>query len=311
MGSAIEWMAGVLGISSASIVKWLITVGTLASLLLVRWGWLHVIARRTEDAGRHYRWRKTVTYSLALVGVIIIGSTWLEGVRSLITYLGLVSAGIAIALRDPIMNWFGWIYVGWRRPFATGDRVALAGLKGDVIDIGVSTFSLLEVKDLAEGEQVSGRIIHVPNGKLFTEPLINYTQGFDLVWNEIPIIVTFESDWRKAKAILVEIAHQHADREASIGAQRLREATRRFFIREDSTEPAVYTRLASNGVQLNLRYPCGARKRRSTEQVIAETVLGRFATQQDIEFAYTTTRIYRQNEEGKTTSLGPSAPDEE
>ena len=311
MSSVIGWLAGVLGISSASIVKWLITVGTLAGLLLVRWGWLHVIARRTEDIGRRYRWRKTVTYSLALIGAIIIGSTWFEGVRSLITYFGLVSAGIAIALRDPILNWFGWIYVGWRRPFTTGDRVALAGLKGDVIDIGVSTFSLLEVKDLTEGEQVSGRIIHVPNGKLFTEPLINYTQGFDLVWNEIPVTVTFESDWREAKAILFEIAHQHADTEASIGAQRLREATRRFFIREDSTEPAVYTRLAPNGVQLSLRYPCGARKRRSTEQAIAESVLERFAAHKNVEFAYTTTRIFRHNEEGKTASFKHPAPDEE
>jgi small-conductance mechanosensitive channel len=289
----------------------LITVGTLAGLLLVRWAWLHVIARRTEDTGRRYRWRKAVTYSLALAGVIIIGATWLEGVRSLVTYFGLVSAGIAIALRDPILNWFGWVYVGWRRPFTTGDRVALGGLKGDVIDIGVSTFSLLEVKDLTQGEQVSGRIIHVPNGKLFTEPLINYTQGFDLVWNEIPIIVTFESDWRKAKAILLEIAHQHADTDASIGAQRLREATRRFFIREDSTEPAVYTRLASNGVQLTLRYPCGARRRRSTEQAIAESVLERFAPEHDVEFAYTTTRIYRQNEEGKTVPYRHTPPDKE
>lgn len=311
MSSAIEWLAGVLGISGSAIVKWLITVGTLAGLLVLRWIWLHFMTRRTEDIGRRYRWRKAITYSLALAGVIIIGATWLEGVRSLITCFGLVSAGIAIALRDPILNWFGWIYVGWRRPFTTGDRVALAGLKGDVIDIGVSTFSLLEVKDLTEGEQVSGQIIHVPNGKLFTEPLINYTQGFDLVWNEIPITVTFESHWRKAKAILLEIAHQHADTEASIGAQRLREATRRFFIREDSTEPAVYTRLASNGVQLTLRYPCGARKRRSTEQAIAESVLERFSAKQDVEFAYTTTRIFRQNEEGKAASSEHSFPPEE
>ena len=137
MSSAIDWLARVSGISPSSIIKLLITVGTLAGLLLVRWAWLHVIARRTEDTGRRYRWRKAVTYSLALAGVIIIGATWLEGVRSLVTYFGLVSAGIAIALRDPILNWFGWVYVGWRRPFTTGDRVALGGLKGDVIDIGV------------------------------------------------------------------------------------------------------------------------------------------------------------------------------
>jgi len=302
MSGVIEWLANVLGISASSIVKSLITIGTLAGLVLVRWVWLRILASRTQDPGRRYRWRKAVTYSLAFLGFVIIGATWLEGVRSVVTYLGLVSAGIAVALRDPILNWFGWVYIGWRRPFITGDRVAVGGLKGDVIDIGISTFSLLEVRYLEEGEQVSGRIIQVPNGKLFTEPLINYTQGFDLVWNEIQITVTYESDWRRAKSILQDIAHEHADEEASIGAQRLRDATKRFFIREDGTEPAVYTRLSPNGVQFTLRYPCGTRRRRSTEQAIAESVLDRFSEETRVEFAYATSRIYRRTEEGKGQS---------
>lgn len=297
MSQSISWLSELIGVSEGTIMKWLITIGTLIVLLFVRWLWLHILLRRQDGRGKHYWWRKAISYSLTFTGVVIIGATWLEGVQSLVTYLGLVSAGVAIALRDPILNWFGWIYIGGRRPFATGDRVALGGLKGDVIDIGVSTFSLLEVKYLEEGEQVSGRIIQVPNGKLFTEPLINYTQGFDLVWNEIQITVTFESDWRLAKGILCEIAHDHADEEAAVGAQRLRDATKRFFIREDGTEPTVYTRLAQNGVQLTLRYPCGTRRRRTTEQAIAEDVLDRFSHETSIEFAYNTTRIFRRSEE--------------
>ena len=300
MQSPIVWLSEFLGVSEGVIVKWIITIATLVVLLFVRWLWLHILSKREDGQGKHYWWRKAISYSLGFIGIVIIGGTWLEGVQSLVTYLGLVSAGVAVALRDPIMNWFGWIYIGGRRPFMTGDRVAvggLGGLKGDVIDIGISTFSLLEVKYLEEGEQVSGRIIQVPNGKLFTEPLINYTQGFDLVWNEIQITVTFESDWRLAKNILGEIAHQHADEEAAIGAKRLRDATKRFFIREDGTEPTVYTRLAPNGVQLTLRYPCGTRRRRTTEQAIAESILDRFCAEPSIEFAYNTTRIFRRTEE--------------
>jgi len=297
MRNPIVWLSEFLGVSEGVLVKWLITLGTLVVLLFLRWLWLHILSRREDGQGKHYWWRKAISYSLAFIGIFVIGATWLEGVQSLVTYLGLVSAGIAVALRDPIMNWFGWIYIGGRRPFVTGDRVALGGLKGDVIDIGVSTFSLLEVKYIEEGEQVSGRIIQVPNGRLFTEPLINYTQGFDFVWNEIQITVTFESDWRLAKSILCEIAHRHADEDARIGAQRLRDATKRFFIREDGTEPTVYTRLAPNGVQLTLRYPCGTRKRRTSEQAIAEDVLDRFAQERSIELAYNTTRIFRRTEE--------------
>ena len=306
MRTAIDWLGQVTGIGSQSVGKLLLTAGVIVVLVAIRWGLVAILNRRAEDARVRYRWRKTATYSLTVAGLILIGRIWLEGVQTLVTYLGLVSAGIAIALRDPILNWFGWLFIGWRRPFTVGDRIQIGSLAGDVIDIGVSTFSVLEVAAPEHGEQVTGRIVHVPNGKVFVDPLTNITQGFNYVWNEIPVTVTFESDWCAAKEILQRIVAAEADAVTLAAEQGIRRAGRRFMLHPESTEPAVYTRIAEDGVELTIRYLCEPKRRRITTQAIGEAILEAFSEAPRIDFAYRTSRIFRQTEEGKAT-LRPTA----
>ncbi len=311
MQRAFDWLGEATGLGAQTIGKLLITAAIVVALWLIRWAWIAVTNRRTDNPQVRYRWRKTATYSLTIVGLIIVGRVWLEGIQSLVTYLGLVSAGIAIALRDPIVNWFGWMFIGWRRPFTVGDRIQIGSLCGDVIDIGVSTFSVLEVAAPELGEQTTGRIVHVPNGKVFVEPLTNITQGFNYVWNEIPITITFESDWRRAKAILEEILRERVVSVTDEASRFIRDASRKFLIRSANVHPVVYTRIVPDGVELALRYVCEARSRRMSTESVCEAVLQAFAAEQSIDFAYRTTRMFRQTEEGKEALRTQPPPSDE
>jgi len=311
MQRAFEWLGQVTGLGSPTIAKLLVTVAIIVALWLIRWAGLAITNRRTDNPQVRYRWRKIAAYSLTIIGLILVGRVWIEGIQSLVTYLGLVSAGIAIALRDPIVNWFGWMFIGWRRPFTVGDRVQIGSLCGDVIDIGVSTFSVLEVAALESGEQITGRIIHVPNGKVFVDPLTNVTQGFNYVWNEIPITITFESDWRRAKGILEKILKERGVSVTEEATRFIRDASRKFLIRSANVHPVVYTRIVEDGIELGLRYVCEARSRRGSTESVCEAVLQAFAVEPSIDFAYKTTRIFRQTEEGKSTLRTNSQPEEE
>lgn len=299
MAGIFEWLGEITGLGSQTVTKLLVSLALIVILWLLRWAWVSITNRRTDNPEVRYRWRKIATYTVSIVGLVLIGRVWLEGIQSLVTYLGLVSAGIAVALRDPIVNWFGWVFIGWRRPFTVGDRIQIGQLAGDVIDIGVSTFSILEVGPDDLGEQVTGRIVHVPNGKVFVEPLTNITQGFNYVWNEISITVTFESDWRKAKTLLEGILTSRVESVTDEADRFIRDATRRFLIRSASVRPAVYTRIVPDGVELTLRYVCEARSRRTSTEAISEAVLDAFGHEPEIDFAYRTSRIFRQSEEGK------------
>jgi hypothetical protein len=64
--------------------------------------------------------------------------------------------------------------------------------------------------------------------------------------------------------------------------------------------PTVYTSVKDSGVLLTLRYLCNPRQRRSTEQIIWETILEEFSKYKNIDFAYPTQRFYNNLSESKT-----------
>ncbi|MGH7475269.1 MAG: mechanosensitive ion channel family protein [Longimicrobiales bacterium] len=267
-------------------------------LALLRALALRVMRHRVEDLRSRYRWSKAFTYLTVLLGFILVGRVWFQGVQSLMTYLGVLSAGIAIALRDPIVNFAGWLFIVWRRPFVVGDRIAVAENAGDVIDVRVFQFTMLEIGKWVAADQSTGRIIHVPNGKVFTEPIANYTRGFQYIWNEIPVFLTFESNWRRAKSLLRDIAERHAEQLTSETEQRLLQASRRFMIFYTTLRPIVYTSVGENGVVLTVRYLCEPRRRRGSAERIWEDVLEAFAAAEDIAFAYPTRRLVDNLQQG-------------
>ncbi|MSN27050.1 MAG: mechanosensitive ion channel [Geobacter sp.] len=258
--------------------------------------------RRTENSRTRYQWRKTSDYVAFTIAVLLLGRVWLEGFQTVATFLGLASAGLAIAMKDPLVNVAGWLFIVWRRPFDVGDRIQIGVHAGDVIDLRVFQFTLMEIGNWVKADQSTGRIIHIPNGKVFVDSQTNYTKGwFDYIWNEIPVLVTFESDWRKAKQILQAIAASHSDHLIPLAEQKLKESSREFVILTPNLNPEVFTSVEASGILLTMRHLCEPRNRRDSSQKIWEAILDEFAGHQDIDFAYPTQRYYNHDLEGKNT----------
>ena len=114
---------------------------------------------------------------------------------------------------------------------------------------------------------------HIPNGKVFNEVLANYSKGFEYIWDEVPVLATFESNWRKAKKILLEIAIKHGVSLGKSAEERARRAARKFMIFYTKLKPTVYTCVKDCGVMLTIRYLCEPRQRRTNQQAIWEDVL--------------------------------------
>jgi hypothetical protein len=115
----------------------------------------------------------------------------------------------------------------------------------------------------------------------------------------MPVMVTFESDWRRARTVLDGILNEVAAPHAAAADAQIRKATRKFFIHYAHTTPVVYTELRQSGVQLTMRYLCPARLRRGTAAALSEAVLDAFRNEPRVQLAYPTSRVIRNNEEGK------------
>lgn len=251
------------------------------------------LARKIKDDAARYRWRKNLNYVISFIGVLVIGRIWFEGIGSIATFLGLLSAGLAIALRGPVTDLAGWLFILSQKTFAVGDRIQVGNVKGDVIDIRMMKFTVLEIGNWVEADQSTGRVVHLPNHRVFNDEIYNYTADFEFIWNEIEVLVTFESDWRKAKSIIQEVADGLLADFTRTAQAEVKRASGSYLIQFRQLTPTVYTSVVGSGVKLTLRHLTHPRKRRSLTQAIWESVLDRFNADETIEFAYPTTRFFR------------------
>lgn len=279
----------------------------LAILLLIGFG-LYALSRlirrgidaHIEDVNKRHQLRKIVTYAfwITLAGAALVLFAERFALADVGTIVGLLAAAITIALADVVRSLAGWIYINSRRGVEVGSRVEVDGVIGDVIDIGLLKTTLLEVGEpLVHAMQSTGRIVTVPNSVFLNQNVISSATVNPLVWQEIQVLVTFESDWKRAREIMRQVAselYEEVVPDLRAGFQKLE---REYAFRLGSTAPIVYTEIADSGVLLTIRNLTPVRRRRSMTDRIATTILDRFAAEPEIDFAYPTYRIYRPGEE--------------
>ncbi len=284
-------------INSPFMIKFIESIALIIIIWLIKILIVKLINKNISDVKTQYHWRKLINSVTFFIVIILVGRIWFRGAQSLITYLGLLSAGVAIALKDVLANFAGWFYIISRRPFNVGDRVQIGEFAGDVIDQSFFEFTLLEIGNWVHADQSTGRIVHIPNGKIFTQDLANYDKGFKYLWNEIEVVVTFESDWQKAKKILLEIANNKGENISKRMENQIKRAAKKYMIYYKELTPIVYTSVVDHGVKLTIRHLCETRNRRGYTEAIWEDILSEFAKNKNIELAYPTTRFYKNKEE--------------
>lgn len=252
---------------------------------------IRVINRRVENLKSRHTIRKNAAYLVNFLLIVSVIFVWLQRLNSLTIFLGFASAGLALALQEVILSVAGWFMIIARHPFEVGDRIEMAGVKGDVIDIRVLQTSLLEIGNWVDADQSTGRIVNIPNSAVFKNPNFNYNRGFEYIWNEIPVMVTFESDWRRGQEIMMVHAEKIVEGLGDRVKRRIDRMTNRYMIYYEKFTPIVYVDIQDSGVRLTLRYLTEAKKRRSTTDELSRAILDDFAKEPDVNLAYKTLRV--------------------
>lgn len=283
----LEWLSGYLNVKQTIMLDLLSSIAVVLVLIVLRALLLRFVNRRTREPIVLYRWNKVTSYGVVFLALLLIIPLWLPNLSSLATVIGLLSAGIAIALRDPLTDLGGWLFIVSRRPFHVGDRIEIAGQTGDVIDIRMFQFSMLEVRGWIESDQSTGRIIHVPNKMVFSDTLANYTEEFPYIWHEIPVYITLDSNWKRAKTLLAQILENRAGAIVEEARAHIDTISERYLILYTTLTPTLYTRVHPHAIRLTMRYLVPVRQRRMLEHLVWEDILEAFFQHDDIAFAPT------------------------
>jgi small-conductance mechanosensitive channel len=291
--------------------------GTVAVLVA---GWLtkligdKLIDSYVENPRRHYRLRQLLTTLITLLGAALIGIFWARLLQKTSTFLGLVGAGLAIALREPLLSLAARVAIFAGRIYVVGDRIEIDKMSGDVIDIGFVYTRIMEIGNWISGDQYTGRILQFPNNKIFGAAVFNYTKAFTYVWDEVQLAITYDSNLKAATDILLEVGNSYTH-EFLEGAQRDMRRMQRYFSVEDfELKPQVYLKVTTNWVGLTMRYIVHPNKRRVASSYIYGQIFDRIFQRSDIHIGSDTMNVTVEQanaEHSKSDQKKPKRTEEE
>lgn len=219
-----------------------------------------------------FNFRKKVSFVCNIFLIFIIIIIWEDFLLKFITLFSFVTAAIAYSLRDTIINFFAGIYIRLAKPFQVEDRIMICNHIGDVVNISNLSFEVLEVNN--DTFQSTGSIVHIPNSKVISEPLINYVKVFKYVWNETEVKISIDSDIKKVKGILYSIVNNN-DIIKSIPSKMINELNNNssYRIYYNKLEPIIYTNIKDKYVSMNIRYLVHPKKKRNVINEINNQLL--------------------------------------
>ncbi|MBM3277009.1 MAG: mechanosensitive ion channel family protein [Candidatus Handelsmanbacteria bacterium] len=217
----------------------------------------------------------------AILGIISFsGSLATLGISA--AFLGMV---LGWSLQAPVTGIAAWLMIILKQPFKIGDRVIIAGIIGDVVDITLTHVLLNQVGGTIGGEEKSGRGVLIPNATLFQQIIYNYTLdggpetaevASSYILDEVPVRLTYGSDFDEAEKILIGAARQITGE----------------IVRHTGQEPFVRAELFESGILLRLRYQTLGKERQRISSDIVRVIIREFGRTSKVNFCYPHMDIY-------------------
>lgn len=268
-------------------------VGTLSKflltiILLISIYWINKILINSID-GANWSSHKTIKFKkvfsvfMKILFLVLITPVWVYESEDILTFLGLFSAGMAFAFKDLVSSFLGWVIINSHKPFVVGDRIKIGDSIGDVLQIDWFYTTIIEVtQNNNTYGQSTGRLTHIPNIKVLSAEIISETSTFPYTWNEIQFNLALDSNWQKAKEIIINVADGEMGNIEEEVKESLDIASKTHPIYYQNLSHTVYTSIDLGKIILTLRFICGSRNFRNLEHNIVEGTLIEFKKYSDI-----------------------------
>jgi small-conductance mechanosensitive channel len=251
----------------------------------------YLISREMAGTKLRFSLRRAATIIYYAAVAIALLAVWVENTRSLLVFSGLIGAGIAVAAQEFFKDLAGGISIFINGLYRIGDRIEVAGKYGDVIDVGIMYTTLLELREWIEGDQPSGRLSTIPNGYVLSNIVNNYTKEYRYIFDEINIPITYESDWKKAADMILDVIRKGTEDATAHAGMDMAYIGSKYYLPRKVVEPAIYITLTDNWISVNARYVTEVRSRRSKHDELSRSILEAIQRSDDVKIASTTIDI--------------------
>jgi small-conductance mechanosensitive channel len=247
----------------------------LAVILVLSEVWRRITFRYIGDPRRRRQFLVMRRVVIGFLIVIVLTLGFVSEFSSLATFAGFITAGIAVGLQAVLLSVAAYFFIIGRYGIRVGDRISVAGITGDVVDIGLVRMYLMELGGSGLDFYPTGRIVVFSNSVLFQTgtPLFKQIPGTEYAWHEVVVLIAPDGNHKAAQEKLVaavqavyskyqkEIERQHAEIE------------RRVDIQVESPRPEARLQFADVGLELLVRYPVELRKAPDVDEEMTRKVL--------------------------------------
>jgi small-conductance mechanosensitive channel len=256
-----NWREAIAGEYHTELRDLLLRLGVLVAALCLILGisevWRRATFRYITDVRRRYQFlliRRFVTW--CVIAVIVV-TAFASELGALTTFAGLLTAGVAVSLQNVILSVAGYFFLIGKYGIRVGDRVQIAGVTGEVVDIGLVRLHLMEVGG-GPGSRPTGRVVAFSNGVVFQANAGMFKQipGTNFLWHEITLTLGLESDYREVEKRMLDAGNKVlAEHQEKIETQRKGLEKALNTMRPASFALESHLRLTSAGLEVSIRYP--------------------------------------------------------
>jgi small-conductance mechanosensitive channel len=219
--------------------------------------WHRGVLKYVQDSRRRYQLLLLRRIALWTLVVIIIGITFASELGSIVTFAGLITAGLAVAMQSVLVSIVGYFFLIGKYGIRVGDRVQIGEVSGEIIELGMVRMYLMELA--GRGSSVpTGRVAAFPNSVVFqvTTGLFKQIPGVSFAWHDITLALPAEGDYESIKQKLVAAANEVLAEYREEIQRQTRELQRTTLSSAGADAvPTVQLSYSAKGVDAHVRYP--------------------------------------------------------
>jgi small-conductance mechanosensitive channel len=255
-----NWHSAVDSQYKAELKGLLLRLAVLALVLGVVLGisevWKRATFRYVPDARRRYQFLLIRRIVLWCLTAIIIATAFASELGAVTTFAGLMTAGIAVALQNVILSIAGYFFLIGKYGVRVGDRVNIAGVTGDVVDIGLVRLQLMEITS-GPSPLPTGRVVAFSNSVVFqsNSGMFKQIPGTNFLWHEITLTLDSKGNYRQVEQRMMEAVNKvFAEYRDRMEAQR-RNVERSLNSSIAAFSPESRLHLTQTSLEVVIRYP--------------------------------------------------------
>jgi small-conductance mechanosensitive channel len=232
------------------------------------------VYRYVHEPRRRYQFLLLRKFILWFFIAIIVAFSFASKLGSVVTFAGLITAGVAVALQNVILATVGYFFLIGKYGVRLGDRVQIGGVTGEVIEIGLVR---LHVMELSGGDFLpTGRIVAFSNSIVFqpTAGVFRQIPGTNFQWHEITLELSLDTDYSEVKRRLLAVVEKVlANYRDDLDRQYRLLQNNFFFVPIGEFHPKLQLRFLPSALQVVIRYPVDRHQASEIDERLSQELL--------------------------------------